>query len=578
MTLCTSPPLPESAHQEPRCLDPARSAVPPVVPPVVPLAGPQPGAIDREAQVRLGVALLHSGRLDAAKRALRAALAIDPCDALACGTLAQVLLRQGRPVAAEAACRQAVALDPGQPDWIATLAEALHAQARLAEAERCARKVLALRPDSAADHSALLRIMLDRDDLADSALAAEYRQWADRFGRQAGGTAEPPPRPVGAPLRIGYLVPGCRRQTLVRLCEPLFAAHDRRRVALYLYAELPPEDAAAACLRAVADHWRSSLGLDDAALAAAIRRDGIDVLVDLGGHAPNSRTTVLASRPAPVQLAWPFGEGDVAAGGAVDATLTDPVMLPPGVTAAGPVIRLPRIPMLYQPPTPAMPVGPLPALGNPFTTFGYFGPPARLNPDVIATWAAILRAVPQSRLVLNDRGFNEPAFGDGFADRFAACGIERERIDMTYTAPRPCTWVAYGAIDIALDPFPHNAGPAAIEALWHGVPVLALAGRCGPGRFTASVLHAAGLADWVTADPAAYAARAIAAAADLVGLAALRGGLRGRLAASAVCDAAGLARCLEAVFAACRAPAGMPDPIPIDPAACRPPPANPLFI
>ena len=52
-------------------------------------------------------------------------------------------------------------------------------------------------------------------------------------------------------------------------------------------------------------------------------------------------------------------------------------------------------------------------------------------------------------------------------------------------------------IDIALDPFPHNAGTTTIEAMWQGVPVVSLAGRPSVGRFGASILHAVGLDDWV---------------------------------------------------------------------------------
>ena len=83
---------------------------------------------------------------------------------------------------------------------------------------------------------------------------------------------------------------------------------------------------------------------------------------------------------------------------------------------------------------------------------------------VIAAWARIMRDVPGSRLVLNCRPFGEAAFRPLFAARFATHGIEQDRLDMIFTEPQPRTWDAYGAIDIALDPFPHNAGTTTIEA------------------------------------------------------------------------------------------------------------------
>ena len=81
------------------------------------------------------------------------------------------------------------------------------------------------------------------------------------------------------------------------------------------------------------------------------------------------------------------------------------------------------------------------------------------------------------------------------------------------------TWAAYGTIDIALDPFPHNAGTTTIEALWQGVPVVSLAGRPTVGRFGAMILHAIGLDDWVVGDVDRYVARAVDAASDLGSLA-----------------------------------------------------------
>jgi predicted O-linked N-acetylglucosamine transferase (SPINDLY family) len=149
---------------------------------------------------------------------------------------------------------------------------------------------------------------------------------------------------------------------------------------------------------------------------------------------------------------------------------------------------------------------------------------------------------------LNTVAFREPAFRDLIAARFAEQGVARERLELICTEPQSRTWAAYGAIDVAIDPFPHNAGTTTIEALWQGVPVVSLAGRPSVGRFGAMILHAVGMDDWVSDDADAYVARCIAAAADLPALARLRAELRPRFAASPLCDAVGLARLVEAAY------------------------------
>jgi protein O-GlcNAc transferase len=211
-------------------------------------------------------------------------------------------------------------------------------------------------------------------------------------------------------------------------------------------------------------------------------------------------------------------------------------------------VRLDRAALAYVA-APHMPaVAPTPALANGFVTFGYFGRSVRLNEGVIAAWSAILKAVPTSRLTLNYASFGDPATAALFADRFAHYGVERERLNLIFTSPQTTTWAAYGAVDIALDPFPHNAGTTTIEALWMGVPVLTLADRPSVGRMGAMILEPLGLGDWVAEDVAAYVAKAVAAASDLEALAALRAGMRERFTASALGDVVGLTRSMERAY------------------------------
>ncbi len=245
------------------------------------------------------------------------------------------------------------------------------------------------------------------------------------------------------------------------------------------------------------------------------------------------------------------GSGTTTGLSAIDAFLINEALLPRSAERyfSEKSARLSRMPHVYSPP-PGMPdVAPLPALKNGFVTFGCFSRAARINEQVLIAWARILKSVPDSRLLLNSKPFRERDTQEAWKARFKALGVAPERIDLVYTTPQPRTWEAYGQVDIALDPFPHNAGTTTIEALWLGVPVVSLTGRAPVGRFGASILGSVGLDSWVTDDVDSYVARAATAASNLTSLAALRASLRDKFKASPIgSDAKGLAREIESVY------------------------------
>jgi predicted O-linked N-acetylglucosamine transferase (SPINDLY family) len=483
---------------------------------------------------------------------LQHALRVDPRHSIAHGNLGALLLRCGHPIMAEGECRTAIALDPGQHRWLTNLGGALLSQARYREAEEAYRKALMIKPDYPTAHGNLLFAMNYCPDVTAEAIVTEHQEWDRRHAKHLAPQPEgfDLDRSPGRRLRIGYVSPDFRQHAVALFAEPLLAAHDRSNVELYLYAGVAVEDMATKRFRSLADQWRNTLSLDDAKLAETIRADHIDVLVDLTGHSAGNRLLTFARRPAPVQVAYLLGHGCSTGLSAMDAFLADEMLAPAGSDAlfSERVVRLPRIPITYQPPAEMPPVTPLPASANGYVTFGHFGRTERLNEVVISAWARILNSLPGSRLILDSCPFHEPAFRDLFLARFNEHGIGPNRLVLHYTAPQSSLWAGYGDVDIALDPFPHNAGTTTIEALWLGVPVLSLAGRPTVGRFGASILHAIGLEDWVTGDTDAYVARAVTAASDLQSLARLRMGLRPRLANSPLCDAHGLARAVEAVY------------------------------
>ncbi|WBT38303.1 O-linked N-acetylglucosamine transferase, SPINDLY family protein [Hyphomicrobium sp. DMF-1] len=500
----------------------------------------------------LGNALSAQQRLREAEDAFSEAIAAKPDHAEAFNNRALVLMRRGQLVAAERDLRQALALRPDLTEIGFNLANSLQDQGRVAEAIEIFQATLAKAPGHPKGHGMMLFAVTYHPGLTGDQIFAEFRRWsevhADRHAPK--NCVWPNDRTPGRRLRVGYVSPDFATKSSRHFIEPILVGHDRSKVEIFCYAEVPAPDAETHRLKALAEHWRGTVGLSDDELANLIRRDAIDVLVDLGGHTARNRLLTFARKPAPVQVAHFLGHGYTSGLSVMDAFLADDELAPPGSDHlfSEPVERLPRMPVAYQPPQGMPDVTALPALANGYITFGNFGRAVRLNDEVIATWSEILKRVPRSRLVLNTVAFVDEEVCRRYRDLFAGHGISADRIDLVFTTPQPKTWEAYGTIDIALDPFPHNGGTTTIEAAWLGVPSICLKTRPSVGCFGATIMGSLGLSDWVAISREEYIAKAIARATDIEALAALRAGLRARMAASPLCDARGLATELERVY------------------------------
>ncbi|MEE8535198.1 MAG: hypothetical protein V3S45_04070, partial [Kiloniellales bacterium] len=315
------------------------------------------------------------------------------------------------------------------------------------------------------------------------------------------------------------------------------------------YANQAREDAVTERLRRHTRHWRSIIGLSDEAAAKLVRDDAIDILVDLSGHTRNHRLGLFASKPAPLQASW-LGYFATTGLEAMDYILADRHVVPPGEEPlySEKVLRLPDSYLCFSPPAFDIPVGPLPATASGGITFGCFNSLAKLTPEVVRLWAEILKAVPESRLLLKTRFLDRAQARDRYARLFAEQGVEEARLIFEGTSPRQALLERYDSVDIALDPFPFNGGTTSAEALWMGVPVVALGADRFAGRVGESILTTVGLSRLVARGEADYRALAVELASDLDALSKLRGELRGRLLASPLCDGPAFTRGLESAY------------------------------
>jgi protein O-GlcNAc transferase len=135
--------------------------------------------------------------------------------------------------------------------------------------------------------------------------------------------------------------------------------------------------------------------------ARMIHADGIHVLIDASGHTAGNRLPVFAWKPAPVQVSW-LGYFATTGVAEIDYLLGDSFVTPANEAAhfTETIWRLPESYLCFTPPKLAMEVGPLPALVNGYVTFGCFNNLAKMGDEVVAVWARVLHAVPNSRLFL----------------------------------------------------------------------------------------------------------------------------------------------------------------------------------
>ncbi len=496
------------------------------------------GGLDRE-----------SGRLDEALAHFRTACALGPRSPKAAFNLGSALMDKGLDEEAALAFTRAAALDPGFAEARACLGNVRLAQGDLqgfnagwAEARR-----IGLGTDGL-ESGWLFGLHADpaQDPLA---LCDAHRAWGRSLESRIQVASEPCP-PDGRPLRVGYLSPDFRQHACAHFLEPLLRAHDRSAVRLYAYALVPRPDGVTARFRGLADAWCDAAGMDAATLAARVREDGIQVLVDLAGHTGGNRLETFAHRAAPVQLTW-LGYPGTTGLTRIDGRIVDGWTDPPGTEThcTEHLCRLPGPFLCYGAPDGAPEPAPPPSLASGAVTFGSFNALSKLNDRVLALWSRILRELPGSRLLLKSAALTGAGTRARTLQRFIQEGVAPHRIELLGWEPGTGSHLArYGALDIALDPFPYNGTTTTCEALWMGVPVICLDGDRHAGRVGTSLLSAVGLPELRCPDAEAYVRAAVDLAGDASRLAAYRSTLRGRVAGSPLCDAPRFARTLEALY------------------------------
>jgi predicted O-linked N-acetylglucosamine transferase (SPINDLY family) len=527
-------------------------------------------AIDRQsnyvpAHINLGSALHDLGQLEDAVASYRRALELAGDNVEAHNNLGAVLRDLGRPNDAMASCRRALELSPNYVLAHINLGHALQDLGRLDEAVASYRRALELKPDSVDAWDNLLFTQLYRGKDAAGGLAQEARSYGAMVAGKARRYRDWPNRvDPDRPLRVGLVSGDLGSHPVGFFLESMLPAVVKScgaRLHFFGYPSHLRTGAVTERIKACCQGWCPAVGLSDERLAQKVREDAIDILIDLSGHTAYNRLPVFAWKPAPVQATW-LGYLATTGVSAIDYLIADPWTLPESEAGnfTEKIWRLPETYLCFRPEV-DLPVAAPPALVNGYVTFGCFNNLAKVNEEVVALWAKLLREVPGSRLFLKTGQLRQPSLQDEFRRRFATAGIDPARLILEGPAPRAELLASYNRVDIALDPFPYPGITSTVESLWMGVPVLTLKGESFLSRQGVGLLTNAGLPEWIAADAADYVAKAIAYAGDRESLSGLRRDLRRRLLASPLMDAPRFAAHFETALRTlwsrwCRAPSG----------------------
>ena len=552
-----------------------------------------------EAYNNLGVTYTHAGRLEDAIASYRQALALDPNYADAWSNLGSAMEQQFDYASAIEHCKHAIALQPdhagahlhlgntfkylgrfndaasmyqkaaslspNKGGIYSNLAETFKDQGKLKQAEESFLKAIAARPIYHPAYSNLLYFYAFTRHVSAAEERVIAQGWekhllTDNERAAARHRAQPESGTFrrsreGRKLRVGIVVAELGYPGVEDFLEPVLEELDRNRFHLTLFLSyfnnraMRFKDFAAQ----QGDGFVPLRGLPPAQAAELIRTHQIDVLFETTGHIYQNSLQIIAHRAAPVQCSY------IGYWSTTGLTEMDWFITGNGMSASidshftEKIWRLPRVAFCYKG-DPKLEHGEWTPDPNGTVWLGSFNNNAKIREDTLALWAKVLHALPEAKLLFEDRQLQDEETHQRIGSILLRLGIEESRFEFIPQVPKVRTGLGsherhmslFPRLDIALDTIPFNSVTTAYDSLWMGVPLVTIAGTTMGGNQAGPIVTALGHPEWVAKTDEEYVSIVCSLARDVEKRRELRKTQRARMAASELCDAIGLARCLEA--------------------------------
>ncbi|MBF0379578.1 MAG: tetratricopeptide repeat protein [Magnetococcales bacterium] len=477
----------------------------------------------------LGNIFEELGRLDDADLVYQTALTMQPYSAELHNNIGIIKNRQGKQDEAVVNLQKAISLKPDFVNAHYNLGIILKSLGRITDAIARYRKVISLNPGFVEAHCNLILCI---DLIADGTTNVphiERKKWADQHSKpleKYWQTLNNQPIPDRV-LRVGYVGADFKHHSAAHIFSTVLLNHNPDKFQIFCYVGNEKYDDLTQQLKNISTGWLSTVNMADDLLAAKIKQDGIDILVDLAGHTKGNRLLTFARKPAPIQItAWGYPLGTAMR--AMDYIFADPFIIPHAKRGdyVESIIDLPCV-LHMQPIIPFPAVTDPPVITNGYVTFGAFNRLEKYNDEVYTLWAKILLRIPDAKLLIKTIKLDSPILVSQIQAFFQNLGVKKDRLILIGKTSRQEHLEAHAQVDIMLDPFPHPSGMASLESLRMGVPVL----NCETKMrypISSSILHILNMDDWRCASEDDYVAKAMMFANDIQYLKNLRHQLRNR--------------------------------------------------
>jgi len=497
----------------------------------------------------LAVCQMYLHQYEDAMRSMRETLKILPEHMLATRELGNVLLHHGRLSEAAEVLALGTHHHPKEINLWLLLGNTLGDLGRFDESIECFKVALNLNKGVESARSSILMRMNYIPTIPPSEIYELSKKYGEMFER--GSPKINPPDAAAKTIRIGYVSSNLNSHSVAYFLKPLLSNHDCSKVEVYIYDNTNHCDEMTEAFKGLGHHWRPIRGLSDDRVVQVIVQDKIQVLIDVISHTGGSRLGVFAQAPAPIQVTW-LAYPNTTGVKEIQYRFTDEIADPQGLTESyytEELVRLPKGFLCYEFPSDLPCRREPPYTENGYVTFGSFNNLNKITASTISAWSEILKGVPGSKILVKSRQLVDPAVRDNYSKLFAECGIGTERIEFRgAVSGKDSHLKMYDEIDLALDSFPYNGTTTTCEALWMGVPTITYTGQVHASRVSASIMHHAGLNQFVADSLEQYIELAVKLGNQPLSFSDLRPVLRARLNKSALADGAGFADQVESAY------------------------------